>query len=204
MHTHLSLFEGDANAFYEAGCPVPALEDRPPVHRGPAAARAGDHRGHQPVRQLVQAALGRRRGARASSAGATTTAPRSCACRCTSPARGRARASSTVRSTRRRTPTSRSRCCSPPGMKGIEEGYELPPEAEDDVWASATASVARSATTRCRRASTTPSSHGGVRARRRDPRRAGVQLRAANKRSEWRDYRSQVTTFELERNLEIL
>ncbi len=28
MHTHVSLFEGDRNAFFEAGCGVPALQDR--------------------------------------------------------------------------------------------------------------------------------------------------------------------------------
>ena len=33
MHTHMSLFEGDTNAFFEAGGAVPALEDRPAVHR---------------------------------------------------------------------------------------------------------------------------------------------------------------------------
>ena len=44
MHTHMSLFEGDTNAFYEAGREVPALRDRPPVHRGHPAPRAGDSR----------------------------------------------------------------------------------------------------------------------------------------------------------------
>ena len=33
MHTHLSLFEGDRNAFFEAGARVPALQGRPGVHR---------------------------------------------------------------------------------------------------------------------------------------------------------------------------
>ena len=56
MHTHLSLFEGDRNAFYEAGARVPAVQGRPRVHRRPAAARRRDHRGHQPVGQLLQAA----------------------------------------------------------------------------------------------------------------------------------------------------
>ena len=33
MHTHVSLFEGDRNAFYEAGSRIPAVQDRPAVHR---------------------------------------------------------------------------------------------------------------------------------------------------------------------------
>ena len=37
---------------------VPPVEDRSRVHRRPAAARRGDHRGHQPVGQLLQAAAG--------------------------------------------------------------------------------------------------------------------------------------------------
>ena len=57
MHTHLSLFEGDANAFHDAGRRVRALA------RSAARFIAGllrhaprDHRGHQPVGQLLQAA----------------------------------------------------------------------------------------------------------------------------------------------------
>ena len=41
---------------------VPALRHGPPVHRGPAAPLRGDHRGDPPVRQLLQAPLGRGRG----------------------------------------------------------------------------------------------------------------------------------------------
>ena len=40
------------------------------------------------------------------------------------------------------------------GLKGIEAGYELPSEAEDDVGRSPTGSAASSASRRCRRAST--------------------------------------------------
>ena len=42
---------------------VPALQDRPPVHRRHPRARAGDQRGHQPVGQQLQADDVRRRGA---------------------------------------------------------------------------------------------------------------------------------------------
>ena len=41
---------------------VPAVQDRPRVHRRAAAARGRDHRGDEPVGELVQAAGGRRRG----------------------------------------------------------------------------------------------------------------------------------------------
>ncbi len=65
------------------------------------------------------------------------------------------------------------------GMKGIEEGYELPPEAEDDVWAL-TDSERRALGYHPLPASLDHAIelHGGIRARRRDARRAGVQLRA--------------------------
>ena len=109
MHTHMSLFEGDVNAFYEEGAQYQLSKIGPPLHRRPAASRERDLRGDEPVRQLVQAPVGRRRGAELHLAGATTTAPRSCACRCTSRARASPRASSTARWTRPRTPTSPTR-----------------------------------------------------------------------------------------------
>ena len=87
MHTHLSLFEGDSNAFHEAGAPLPAQQGRPAVHRRPAAARRRDHRGHQPVGQLLQAALGRRRGPGARLLGPQQPLARWSGCRCTSRAR---------------------------------------------------------------------------------------------------------------------
>ncbi len=91
------------------------------------------------------------------------------------------------------------------GLKGIEEGYELPSEAEDDVWSLSDSE---------RKAlgySPLPASLDQA-----------VQLMEnselvadtlgehvfnyvlLNKREEWRRYRSQVTPFELEHNLEIL
>ena len=128
MHTHLSLFEGDRNAFYEAGARVPAVQGRPLVHRRPAAARRRDHRGHQPVGQLLQAAAAG--GGEAPSYVCWGHNNRSALVRVPmyKPRQGPARpASSSARSTAPATPTWPSRCCSPPGLKGIEEGYELPP-----------------------------------------------------------------------------
>ena len=91
------------------------------------------------------------------------------------------------------------------GMKGIEEGYELPPEAEDDVWALTDSE---------RRAlgyHPLPASLDHAIEYMEESELVAETLGEqvfnfvlANKRAEWRDYRSQVTPFELQRNLEIL
>ncbi|MGH8869179.1 MAG: type I glutamate--ammonia ligase [Actinomycetes bacterium] len=91
------------------------------------------------------------------------------------------------------------------GLKGVEEGYELPPGAEDDVWALTNAE---------RRAL-------GIRPLPRDLAEAiecmeGSELVAEtlgegvfdfflrNKRAEWDEYARQVTAFERDRNLPVL
>ena len=62
-HAHAPLaLRGRRERLLRGRCAVPALEDRPAVHRRPPAARQRDLGGHEPVRQLVQATLGRRRG----------------------------------------------------------------------------------------------------------------------------------------------
>ena len=91
------------------------------------------------------------------------------------------------------------------GLKGIEEGYELPPEAEDDVWAL---------TEPERRAlgiDPLPSSLGqAVQAMERSELVAETlgehvfDFFLRNKRAEWADYRSEVTPFELNRYLPVL
>ncbi|WP_306893582.1 glutamine synthetase family protein [Agromyces albus] len=91
------------------------------------------------------------------------------------------------------------------GMKGIEEGYELPAEAEDDVWALTDSE---------RRAlgyNPLPASLDHAIEFMEESELVAETLGEqvfnfvlANKRAEWRDYRSQVTPFELQRNLEIL
>lgn len=91
------------------------------------------------------------------------------------------------------------------GLKGIEEGYELPEEAEDDVWAltdgertalgieplPSSLLKAIVAMERSELVAETLGEHV-----------FDVFLR--NKRQEWLDYRAQVTPFELERLLPIL
>ncbi len=91
------------------------------------------------------------------------------------------------------------------GMKGIEEGYELPPEAEDNVWELSDAE---------RRAlgyPQLPASLDHAVSLMEDSELVAETLGEQvfnyvllNKRREWAAYRAQVTPYELESNLEIL
>ena len=92
------------------------------------------------------------------------------------------------------------------GLKGIEEGYELPPEAEDDVWALTDSRAPRA---RLQPAAGEPRPRASQYMEESElvAETLGEQVFnyvLLNKRREWRDYRSQVTPFELQRNLEIL
>jgi glutamine synthetase len=91
------------------------------------------------------------------------------------------------------------------GLKGIEEGYELAPEAEDNVWELT--DVER----RSLGYKPLPSSLDHAISLMEDSELVAETLGEKvfdyvllNKRREWREYRSQVTPFELERNLDIL
>ena len=108
MHTHLSLFEGDTNAFYDAGRPLRPLRRGQALHRRAPAPRPRDHRRDQPVGQLLQAARRRLRGARSTSPGPATTARRWSGSRWSSATRSSRPGSSTGRPTRPATPTSPS------------------------------------------------------------------------------------------------
>ena len=91
------------------------------------------------------------------------------------------------------------------GLKGIENGYELPPEAEGDVWSMTKAE---------RRAmgyGSLPASLDHALSIMEDSELVAETLGERvfeyvllNKRREWSGYRTQVTPFELESNLEIL
>jgi glutamine synthetase len=91
------------------------------------------------------------------------------------------------------------------GLKGIEEGYELPPGAEDDVWALTDSE---------RRAlgiEPLPSSLSDALARMETSELVAETLGEhvfdfflRNKRAEWAEYRKQVTPFELNRYLPVL
>ncbi|HTR69794.1 MAG TPA: glutamine synthetase family protein [Mycobacteriales bacterium] len=91
------------------------------------------------------------------------------------------------------------------GLKGIEEGYELPEGAEDDVWALTDGerrsmgieplpgSLADAITTMERSELMAETLGEGV-----------FDFFLRNKRAEWEDYRRQVTAFELQRYLPVL
>jgi glutamine synthetase len=91
------------------------------------------------------------------------------------------------------------------GLKGIEEGYELPPEAENNVWALSDAE---------RRAlgySQLPASLDHAIALMENSELVAETLGEQvfnfvllNKRQDWHDYRDQVTPYELRSNLEML
>ncbi|WP_166871648.1 MULTISPECIES: glutamine synthetase family protein [unclassified Salinibacterium] len=91
------------------------------------------------------------------------------------------------------------------GLKGIEEGYELPSEAENDVWhmtdAERRALGYRSLPSSLDRAVSLMEESELV------AETLGEQVFnyvLLNKRKDWHDYRAQVTQYELESNLEIL
>ena len=91
------------------------------------------------------------------------------------------------------------------GLKGIEEGYDLPPETEDDVW---------SLSERERKALGIPSlprnldeaitimENSDLVAETLGEHVFDFFLR--NKRQEWQDYRTQVTQFELDKLMPIV
>ncbi|GAA1123514.1 MULTISPECIES: type I glutamate--ammonia ligase [Microbacterium] len=91
------------------------------------------------------------------------------------------------------------------GLKGIEEGYELPPEAEDNVWSLSDAE---------RRAlgySALPASLDHALEYMENSELVAETLGESvfnyvllNKRKEWESYRGQVTPLELKNNLELL
>ncbi|MEV5963509.1 type I glutamate--ammonia ligase [Kribbella sp. NPDC051952] len=91
------------------------------------------------------------------------------------------------------------------GLKGIEEGYELPPEVEDDIW---------SLTSRERKAlgiKPLPGSLAEAISAMEDSELVAETLGEhvfdfflRNKRAEWQDYRRQVTPFELNKLLPVL
>jgi glutamine synthetase len=91
------------------------------------------------------------------------------------------------------------------GLKGIEAGYELPPGAEDDVWALT------SAERRALGISPLPQSLDEAITVMQDSELVAQALGEhvfdfflRNKRAEWREYRHQVTQFELDRYLPVL
>ena len=117
MHTHFSLFEGDTNAFHDPGDEHGLSKVARGFIAGAAPPRPRDHRGHQPVGQLLQAARRRLRGAGLRVVGPQQPLGRRQRARRSRRARPTRPASSSGRPTRPATRTSPSPSCSPPGSR---------------------------------------------------------------------------------------
>jgi glutamine synthetase len=204
MHTHLSLFEGDTNAFYEAGSAYQLSKTGRAFIAGLLT--------HAPemtavTNQWVNSYKRLWGGGEAPSYVCWGHNNRSAMVRVPmyKPAKGQ--------STRIevRSPDS---ACNPylafavllaAGLKGIEEGYELPEGAEDDVWALTDAerralgieplpgslADAITAMERSELVAETLGEHV-------------FDFFLRNKRAEWEEYRKQVTPFEVDRHLPLL
>lgn len=91
------------------------------------------------------------------------------------------------------------------GLKGIEEGYELPEEAEDNVWSLS--DTERRALGYAQLPASLDHAIQYMEESELVAETLGEQVFnyvLMNKRKEWREYRTQVTPFELRNNLEIL
>ncbi len=91
------------------------------------------------------------------------------------------------------------------GLRGIEEGYDLPPEAENNVWSLTDAE--RKALGYNQLPASLDHAVSLMEESELVAETLGEQVFnfvLLNKRREWNEYRAQVTPFELESNLEIL
>ena len=204
MHTHLSLFEGDQNAFYDrptrCTCRRSPSTSSPGCCGTPPRSPPSPTSGSTPTSGWCRA--GRRRR---TSAGGPTTAARMVRVPMYKPTKG----SSTrieVRSPDSATnPYLGFAVLLAAGLKGIEEGYELPPGAEDDVW---------SLTDGERRALGIDAAAGSLAEAIAVMERSELVAETLgehvfdfflrNKRAEWEAYRAEVTPFELGRYLPVL
>ncbi len=204
MHTHLSLFEGDANAFYEAGAQYQLSK----IGRHFIAGLLKHaHEISAVTNQFVNSYKRLWGGDEAPSFICWGHNNRSALVRVPlyKPNKGQSARVEYRAIDSAANPYLAFSLLLAAGMKGIEEGYELPPEAEDDVWALTDSE---------RRAlgySPLPASLDHAIEYMETSELVAETLGEqvfnyvlANKRAEWRDYRSQVTPFELQRNLEIL
>ena len=134
MHTHQSLFEGDRNAFFDA-------TDEYHLSKTAKSYIAGILR-HAPEITLLtnqwvnsyKRLVPGLRGARVRLLGAAQPQRAGAGADVQARQGGAPRGSSTARPTRPATRTSRSPRCSRPGSPGIEDEYELPPEASNNIY----------------------------------------------------------------------
>ncbi|GAA4057261.1 MULTISPECIES: glutamine synthetase family protein [Agromyces] len=204
MHTHLSLFEGDANAFYEAGAQYQLSK----IGRQFIAGLLRHANEISAVtNQFVNSYKRLWGGDEAPSFVCWGHNNRSALVRVPlyKPGKGQSARVEYRAIDSAANPYLAFSLLLAAGMKGIEEGYELPAEAEDDVWAL-TDSERRALGYR-----PLPASLDHAIEYMEESELVADTLGEhvynyvlANKRAEWREYRSQVTPFELQRNLEIL
>ena len=204
MHTHMSLFEGDRNAFYEEGAPYQLSKVGRQfiagiLHHAPEFTAV--------TNQWVNSYKRLGGGGEAPSYVCWGHNNRSALVRI--PMYKPSKSNSTRIEFR-----SIDSACNPylafsvllaAGLKGIEQGYELPAEAEDNVWSLTDAER------KAMGINPLPRSLGeAITAMERSELVAETlgehvfDFFLRNKRAEWEEYQSQVTAFELERYLPVL
>ncbi|MET4637151.1 glutamine synthetase family protein [Mycetocola sp. 2940] len=210
MHTHMSLFEGDTNAFYEAGATYQLSKIGRQfiaglLHHAPEITAVTNQFVNSYKR--LWGSVGNNGLAEAPSFVTWGHNNRSALVRVplykpnkTGSARVEYRAIDSAAN-----PYLAYSLLLAAGLKGIEEGYELPPEAEDNVWSLSDAE---------RRAlgyAALPASLDHAVQLMEESELVAETLGEQvfnyvllNKRQEWAEYRAQVTPFELSKNIEIL
>jgi len=201
MHTHLSLFEGDSNAFHEAGAPYQ-------LSRTGRQFIAGLLRHGAEITAVTNQWVNsyKRLWGGGEAPEQITWGHNNRSAMVRIPMYKPSKGQSTRIEVRSLDPA-----CNPylafavllsAGLKGIQEGYELPPETEDDVWnLTQTERLAMGI-------DPLPSSLGRALETMEKSELVAETLGEhvfdfflRNKRAEWEDYRSQVTQFELDRYL---
>ena len=201
MHTHMSLFEGDTNAFYEPGAPYELSETG---RRFMAGVLVHSRETSAVTNQWVNSYKRLWGGGEAPAYVCWGHNNRSALARVPMYSIGKGHS-------RRVEVRSIDSACNPyltfallleSGLRGIREGYELPPEAEDDVWALTDAER------RAMGIDPLPQSLGEAVAVMEESELVADVLGEQvfdfylrNKWQEWSEYRSQVTRFELDRYL---
>ncbi|MGO0577499.1 glutamine synthetase family protein [Ornithinimicrobium panacihumi] len=201
MHTHMSLFEGDTNAFYEPGAPYELSETG---RRFMAGILVHSRETSAVTNQWVNSYKRLWGGGEAPAYVCWGHNNRSALARVPMYSIGKGHS-------RRVEVRSIDSACNPyltfallleSGLRGIREGYELPPEAEDDVWALTDAER------RAMGIDPLPQSLGEAVAVMEESELVAEVLGEQvfdfylrNKWQEWSEYRSQVTRFELDRYL---
>ncbi|EHR59780.1 type I glutamate--ammonia ligase [Saccharomonospora cyanea] len=204
MHTHVSLFEGDRNAFYSPEDPYELSETGKAFVAGllhhAREISAVTNQWVNSYKRLIQ-------GGEAPTTVSWGRANRSALVRVPMYSPGKA----SSRRVEIRTPDS---ACNPylaysvilaAGLKGIEKGYELPPAAEDNIWTLSDAERKAAGYTEL------PQNLGEALAEMERsellPEALGEHVYdffLRNKRVEWDNYRSQVTPYELRTLLPVL